>query len=273
MKRMQSPSSINTYRQCPRKYFFVYNLKLPTKPSIHLIRGSVAHTALEDFFSLMPELMGEDYKTELQKFLLTLLEKSWKDADFSTLGMPQEELEGFYKETQMMILNWLNQFNSKLSALTCHGISFPSAFEKLKPKTEIEYRDEELDVRGFIDAIEEVDGKIRLMDYKTSKKGEISSDYRLQLAIYALLYQKKHGKSPDQVGIYFLRHGEQIIDVDDSLILDAKFQIEQIHQETTDKNTIGEYPQKQSPLCKWGSGQCDFYEYCFEGKEVPPKKV
>jgi len=273
MKRMQSPSSINTYKQCPRKYFFVYNLKIPTKPSIHLVRGSVAHTALEHFFSLMPDLMGEDYKTELQKFILALLEKSWKEANFSNLGMPHEEIEHYYKETQMMILNWLNQFNDKLSSLISPGLTFPSAFEKLKPQTEMKYMNTELNVMGYIDAIEEDNGKIRLMDYKTSKKAQINEAYKLQLGIYALMYQKKHGKAPDQVGIYFLKHNEQVIDVDDALILDAKFQIEQIHQETAEKNNLEEYPQKQSPLCKWASGQCDFYEYCFEGKEIPPKKL
>lgn len=245
---------------------------MPTRPSIHLVRGSVAHTVLEHFFSLMPDLMGEDYKTELQKFILALLEKSWKKANFSNLGMPHEEIEHYYKETQMMILNWLNQFTNKLSSLISQGLSFSSAFEKLKPQTEIKYMNTEFNVMGYIDAIEEDNGKIRLMDYKTSKTAYMSDAYKLQLGIYALMYQKKHGKSPDQVGIYFLKHDEMVIDVDDDLILDAKFQIEQIHQETGEKNSLEEYPKKESPLCKWASGQCDFYEYCFEGKEIPPKK-
>lgn len=266
---MQSPSSINTYRQCPRKYFFVYSLKLPAKQSIHLVRGSVAHKALEDFFALMPELIGSDYRLELQKFILALLEKAWKSADFSRLGMPACELAFYYEETQMMMVNWLNLFCKKISIAMAQGSSFSDAFTMLKPKTEVKYIDNELNVMGYIDAIEEIAGKVRLMDYKTSKNAHIGDDYRLQLAIYALLYQRKHGKMPNKVGIYFLKSDEQTIDVDESLILDAKFQIEQVHQETAEKNTIEQYPKKESPLCKWGSGQCDFYEYCFEGKELP----
>ena len=33
-KRVQSPSSISTYKQCPRKYFYQYVLKLPTQGNI-----------------------------------------------------------------------------------------------------------------------------------------------------------------------------------------------------------------------------------------------
>lgn len=272
MKRVQSPSSINTYIQCPRKYFFIYNLKLPCKPSIHLVRGSAAHSALEDFFLIMPEIIGEDYHTELKIILLSLLNKHWKksEGDLSKLELTDSEINMFYKETQQMLSNWAGQFTGKIDSLVRNGMSFANAFEKLKPITEEEYKDEELMVRGFIDAIEKNEG-VRLMDYKTSKRAHITDAYRLQLGIYAMLYERKHGKRPDKVGIYFLREGEQVIDVDDSLILDAKFQIEQIHSETENNDDINKYPKKESPLCKWSSGQCDFYEYCFQGKKIPEK--
>ena len=40
-RKYHSPSSINTYLRCPRKYFYRYIRKLKDKPSIHLIRGCV----------------------------------------------------------------------------------------------------------------------------------------------------------------------------------------------------------------------------------------
>ena len=45
--RVQSPSSIITYRQCPRKYYYHYIENLPTKPSIHTIRGKIVHSVLQ----------------------------------------------------------------------------------------------------------------------------------------------------------------------------------------------------------------------------------
>ena len=119
-------------------------------------------------------------------------------------------------------------------------------------------------VRGFIDAIHELDGNVLLMDYKTSKNGHISDEYRLQLAIYALLYEENHGRKPDYVGIDFLKSMEQLLKVDEDLVKHAKFEVEQIHASTTSDDVV-EYPQRPSPLCKWRTGQCDFYDVCFGG--------
>jgi len=271
MKRMQSPSSINTYFQCPRKYYYNYQLKLPTQPSIHLIRGSVAHSVLENIFKLPPDAILADYQTNLQIITLELLKKFWDEekTEFDKLDLSESVLNEYYKETQLMLINWLNQFINKLDNLIAKGKTFVEAFNSLKPETEIEYRSEELMVRGFIDAIEKDDNKIRLMDYKTSKRAEINDAYRLQLAIYAMLYEEKHDVRPDRVGIYFLRESEQLLNVDDELIDHAKFMVEQIHMSTDGVEDISQYPKKESPLCRYSTGQCDFYDYCFNGKKAP----
>lgn len=258
MKRLQSPSSINTYIQCPRKYFYIYNLKLPTKPSIHLIRGSVAHLALENIFTIDPRFIGS--VDSMRIILHELLKKYWNEnkTKLNSLNMTESELNFYLTETQFMLDNWISQFSQKLLNL---GLPFDDGFLKLKPITEKLYKSEELQVRGYIDAIEDFDG-IRLMDYKTSKSSHVSAAYKLQLGIYALLYEQEHNVRPDKVGIYFLKDKEVTLDVTDDLILNAKFQIEQIH-EATESNNILDYPMKTSPLCKWATGQCDFYNKCF----------
>ena len=159
------------------------------------------------------------------------------------------------------------------SGRTRSGLSFPEAFKKLTPVREKEYLDWDFYVKGFIDAVENVDGKIRLMDYKTSKRAKLSDEYKLQLAIYAMLYELEHKEKPHEVGIYFLKfkggEAEQVLPVDEELIKHAKFKVEQIHASTTTDN-IGDFPLNKTPLCKWSTGQCDFYDYCYNGKEIPP---
>lgn len=275
---MQSPSSINTYFQCPRKYYFIYKLKLKTKPSIHLVRGSVAHLALEKLYDVLPEVIADNHTRNLQTVIVELLRKYWAEAedDFAQLAMPQQQLDAYYEETKQMLLNYIALFTKKLDKYLTQGLSFPDAFRKLTPIREKEYLSWDFYVKGFIDAVENVDGTIRLMDYKTSKKAEISEQYKLQLAIYAMLYELEHQEKPREVGIYFLKYNglqaEQVIPVDEELIKHAKFKIEQIHA-STDSDNIADFPQNKSPLCKWSSGQCDFYEYCYEGKEIPPLPV
>ena len=49
-KKVQSPSSIKTYKQCPRKYYYSYILGLEQPPNVHTVRGNIAHSVLEHFF-------------------------------------------------------------------------------------------------------------------------------------------------------------------------------------------------------------------------------
>ena len=78
--RIQSPSSINAYKQCSRKYYYRYILKLPTIESIHLIRGKIIHCVLEDFFKIeISTINKEHYEFELNIFLQSLLKKEWEN--------------------------------------------------------------------------------------------------------------------------------------------------------------------------------------------------
>jgi len=47
----------------------------------------------------------------------------------------------------------------------------------------------------------------------------------------------------------------------------ARFEVEQIHASTA-SDDIRDYPMRPSPLCKWRTGQCDFYDICFGGLSV-----
>lgn len=261
-QRIQSPSSINIYKQCPRKYYYIYIKKLKTLPSIHLVRGSIAHEALEDFFKLDPQkLPASGYEELLHGLLVDFLKNKWHahKEELDGLALTEAQQLFYYEETEQMLVYWVRRFISKLHA---EELPFAEAFRKWVPLTEQEYISHEHKVKGFIDAIHTFDREVILMDYKTSKKDEITPEYRLQLAIYALLYMERHGTLPSKAGINFLRHGERMIDVDEELLTLARREIELIHVNTESTN-IDDYPMKPGPLCKWSSGQCDFFELCY----------
>lgn len=259
MPRTQSPSSINTYKQCPRKYYYRYIKRLPTKPSIHLVRGTIVHSVLEDFFDEHPKEVTEDWRTNVQFHGLSLLKRYWKDREeeLNSLDLTSDELQHYREETRRMVIHWLEHFCNRLESYLGER-SFEEAFSHLAPKREAKYQDSELKVMGYIDAIEDFDEKVALIDYKTSKKPEITPEYRLQLGIYALMYLRQHDKVPDMVGVDFVRHERMLMDVNDELLLDAQFEIEQIHM-LTQTDDIAHYPKSPSPLCNW----CDYQEICF----------
>lgn len=270
MRRIESPSSISTYKQCPRKYFYQYIQKLPTSTNIHCVRGNIVHSVLENFYDQdISVLNKENYKQPMKLYLQNLLCDFWKEKDeeLKSLKMDEHEEIKYFEESMMMILNWFQYFSKKIDE---YDGSLQDAFTSLTPIREKQFISEKHGVRGFIDVIENTEQGIRLMDYKTSKKFDMSEAYKLQLGIYALLYHEKFNELPYQVGLYFLKNTDGVelsIEATQDLLDHAKFEIENMHLSTTSDN-MADYPKKTSPLCKWRTGQCDFYDVCFKQKTL-----
>lgn len=263
-KRVQSPSSINTYRQCPRKYYYVYIESLPTKPSIHLVRGKIVHHVLEEFFNAdLSPITFDNYKAQLRQRMQSLFLSTWQGSstELREFALTSDQEKFYFSETMLMLFNWLEQFLAKIQSSPDQ--TFADIFRKLTPIREMEYTSPELYVRGFIDAIEDTGTGVCIMDYKTNTYLEITDEQRLQLAIYALLYQRTHGVTPAKAGIFFLRSRPKFIAVDSNLLSDAEREIFIIHEKTQTRE-INDYPLKPGPLCK----TCDFYKICFEQKAI-----
>lgn len=267
-RRIQSPSSILTYKQCPRKYYYHYIVGLPTSPSIHLVRGKVAHEVLENFFDLnTSDITMQDYELKLKETLQSELFKSWQkyQKEFDKLDLTKDKLKFYFEETLMMLFNWLEIFIKKIKSFD--SLSFKEIFEKLTPLREQHFISKELGVQGFVDSIEYQNDEIHIMDYKTSSHFELNNDYKLQLGIYALLYQRKYKRTPHKAGIYFLRYRPKYINIDKDLLDFARVEVDSIHINTASTNIV-DYPKKESGLCKYSSGQCDFYDFCFKQKSI-----
>ncbi len=268
-RRVESPSSMNTYFQCPRKYYYSYILKLRSDPNIYQIRGNVVHSALEDFFKLeINEVEESEFYDVFRLRLIELFNKHWVTAlgKLMKINMSKEEIKKYYVESLDMLNNFLYRFCTKIDK-EMKVLSLSEAFNKLKPIAEMRYFSQEYKVQGYIDAIHEIDGEISLWDYKTSKRDKMSDEYYLQLGIYAMMYYEKHKVYPKKVGVDFLLHGERAIEVDEKLISNAKEKCVKIHSSTS-SNDIKDYPQNITGLCKWKTGQCDHYDACFGQKKL-----
>lgn len=271
MVRVESASSINTYKQCPRKYYYQYIEELEVLPNIYCIRGNAIHSTLEEFFNLDTSILSNtNYEFELAIIAHEIFKKQWrkKKKELRDLKLSKPKLEFFKKESQDMLNKWLRKFFKKLKkeqALNkkkeVKNKTFRESFEKLRPETEIYLESSKYNVRGYIDALHKIENEIILIDYKTSSKDKMTDQYKLQLAIYSLLYYDKFGELPNKVGLDLLRHGERIIDVDDELIEMAKKETLAMKERTKSKNKE-DYPVSRSRLCDW----CDFKDICL-GKD------
>jgi putative RecB family exonuclease len=261
--RLQSPSSILTYKQCPRKYFYRYIAKLPTSKSIHLVRGSIAHKVLEDIYDIdITNIPEESFIITMRFVLQEKLRQEWEkaQADLAELGLSDTQLEDYYNDTRVMINNFFHYLVDRMRQFTSLGVK--EAFERVKPAREVELHSKALHVRGYADAIVREGEKLVILDYKTSRKMDMTEDYRLQLGIYSMIYEELE-RLPDEVGIFFLKHGQELrMPVTRALVEEARAECTAIHINTRSKE-IKDYPKRVSPLCKWSSGQCEFYDTCF----------
>jgi len=261
-KRVQSPSSINTYKQCPRKYFYQYIKGYETIPNIHQVRGNVTHDVLEKFFDWdISSVKEENFPLQTKLHLQFLLIQEWKNAEneFKKVELSPDQKKFYFEETLLMLLNWANHFIEDIKKT---DLPLTVAFSQLTPEREKEYSSTTLKVHGFVDAVHRFGEKVRIVDYKTNATLEINEEQRLQLAIYSLLYFERHGKMPSKVGIFFLRHKLKLMNVDQELLELAKKEIALIHAHTSQTEDIKDYPRCVGPLCKWSTGQCDFYDTC-----------
>jgi CRISPR/Cas system-associated exonuclease Cas4 (RecB family) len=195
-ERWLTPTSINTYLRCPRKFYYRYKLRLETKPNIHLIRGNIVHKTLELFFKFKL-FKAKEYYSGLRDAALDLFDETWRDhsKELQVLDLQAQDLDFYYDDSRKMILNWLHLFLKEE----------PKDFN---PITEKRLFSKTHRVYAIADIIKNGIGIPHIIDYKTSKSMTMYDEYRLQLAIQSLCYCEEKGFIDHRVGIHFLKYPE-----------------------------------------------------------------
>ena len=270
--RIQSPSSILTFQKCPRKYYFRYILGIEGPPTLPLVRGKVVHSVLEDFFNLNPSnLTRENAEFVLSMAAQEILSLKWR-AESALLELCPSESSRFavFEESLLMVQQWIHRF--VLPRLLAMQGEPRDNFAFIVPDRERHFLSKQMGVQGFVDVIERVNGEVRIMDYKTSQSIDVD-EHRLQLGIYAMLYEEQQGILPHKVGVYFLKNSSaEFVPVDSALVDYARREVAFTH-EKTQTTVLENYPLRPGSHCKWSSGQCEYYDYCFKGKKIPEGAV
>ncbi len=268
--RVESPSSILAYMQCPRKYYYRCVRRLEQKPSIHLVLGAAVHSAIEAFHKSEPVgLLEETFFGSLHPGLMRHFGREWKrnSATIEKTGLRSWEESFYFRQGMVMLDNFYRHHMGMVRDVQCcTGLTFSEAFDTLRPSSEMKIYSERLGMVGVIDAVQDVDGKTSIVDYKTSKKSELDEECMIQLSILALLYNERFGRSPDRVGIHFLRHGLRMLPAIPDVVKFGEKVCSRFRW-VAESDDISEYPQKKTGLCKYRTGQCDYYEKCMEDSQ------
>jgi ATP-dependent DNA helicase UvrD/PcrA len=185
---------IDDYLTCPLKYKFAHLIRPPVPRPPTVMYGSALHAAVQAFLrqKMTGTLMSLDR-------LLQVFRKAWVNDGFLSreheeqrLAAGQETLRRFFEREETS------------------GIA-PAAVEK-SFKFFLGSGLRNAKVTGRWDRIDEVDGEVSVIDYKSSnvrtqKKADEETKKSLQLSIYALAYRTQHGKIPDRLELHFLESG------------------------------------------------------------------
>jgi CRISPR/Cas system-associated exonuclease Cas4 (RecB family) len=228
---MLSPTAINTYLFCPRKFYRRYILKEPSRPSIYLIRGLLVHRVLSDFHKNQPSVCHKLPLSMVTHTLVTSFEKRWDQAgpQLKALPLSSDQVAYFNQDSKRMLVNFAVWF--------CKKGARPADFSEMKLFSSTHK------LMGIVDAVHKEKNQVMLVDYKTSKKAKITRDMFRQAAIYALLYQERFKQTPEAVGIHFLtdKDGMKPIYIDEPTIEYAKIVTESVHEKTVSDNAA-DYP-------------------------------
>jgi ATP-dependent DNA helicase UvrD/PcrA len=182
-----TPTKLNTYISCPRKFLYNYVLGLPGKKTQHLVFGNCAHKGLEDV-----------YEHFMKK-------KQFPDFEFFKNSF-KRELE--YQGVNDSIKNWCNDRLDTLELWYKRESKDPVMPDSLEEDLKV-FFEEGLVFKGKFDKVEiDEDGAISVIDYKTGKpdkhiramsgcmdlsKHECDPYYR-QLVAYKLIFDRAISK-------------------------------------------------------------------------------
>ena len=186
-----SYQQVSDYLDCPAKYRFGHVIRIPTPPSHALVYGKALHAAVQAFHRR--QMAGSPMSLE---DLLAVFEANWESTGFLTrshedarLAAGREALRRFWHDQQVD---------------PARTTAVEEDFAFLLGRDRVRGRYDRIDVAD--------DGRVRITDYKSSDVRDPATANRraresLQLSIYALAYEARHGRPPEELALHFLDSG------------------------------------------------------------------
>jgi putative RecB family exonuclease len=281
--KKSSASQINLYRACPRKYYYRYIEHLKEPQSIALIKGSLVHACIKNFYDLNPKKCGinlNNYKTEFYNYMNEVFENTLKSEKI-VFGKAQrsylEDLKELYEgneikitreiiDVQKILKNYITVFLWQFEQYVESKDIFAQIWYMVKPKfSELELTTE--DFIGFADEIIEKDSSLIITDYKTTKHYKIgfAEDYRLQLKLYCYFYYLLHGTIPDYGCVYFVRTGNQCFyEINKDTLIEECEKILDDFNYCTKTSDINDYPMNvKHQFCTCSLSKNASKDWCF----------
>jgi RecB family exonuclease len=256
-----TPSKLDTWLDCPRRYRFTY-VDRPTPPKgppwAHNSLGAAVHGALHAWW-LLPL---EDRTVAASRRLL--------HAKWVSLGFRDDQQADEWRDRAAdMIARYVETLDP--------------ADEPLGVERTVGMRTPRLALSGRIDRLDRRGDELVVVDYKTGRHLLSTDDARgsLALAVYAAAASRMFRMPCRKVELHHLPTGEVIEwEYSEQSLARHLDRVESIGIEAADTHAAlaaaedaddaleSLFPPRSGPLCRW----CDFLDHCSAGKEATPQR-
>ena len=171
-----SPSSISTWKQCPKRFFFEKILRLETEPGLEAVCGSFVHEVLEHLMGLP----APDRHPETARRLATERWATFSEdphSRFLELGLDESATKDFKRRAWAGITGYFL-------------IEDPARVEVVATEQQMQAELDGAPMFGIVDRLERTGDRLVVSDYKTGKapKWQDEIDEKLeQLRLYAAM--------------------------------------------------------------------------------------
>ena len=182
---------INDYLECPARYRYAHMIRIPTPASHQMAYGRALHAAVQGF-----------HRRQMRKEPMSLEELHAElDANWESVGFLTREHEEARRRSAR---DALARFWREQQADPARPAAVEQEFTVVLGRDRVRGRYDRVDV--------DPDGRVSITDYKSSDVRDPSTAGRraresLQLGIYALAWERQHGKPPDELSLHFLESG------------------------------------------------------------------
>lgn len=251
-----TPSRLTTF-DCPRRYRFTY-IDRPTPPKgppwAHNTIGAVAHLALHRWWDV-------PLRERTASAAASLVDRHWQTDGF------RDAQQG--EQSRRRVRSWVGAY-----AATLDPAQEPRGVERT-----VAMRTERLAASGRVDRIDERDGALVIVDYKTGRRPSTEDDARssLALALYAVGAQRTLRAPCTRVELHHLpsgavsswEHTPQSLQRHVGRAEAIAEDIEQALDTAASGATADEvFAPVTGAQCSW----CDFRRHCPEGQQAAPAK-
>ena len=262
-----SPSRASDFLQCPLLYRFRTIDRLPERPARAAFRGTLVHEILDRLFDVRADQRDLPTAVALAPDALSDLLACTPDVAFALVEdvdwpgeappIPDAALQRLLGEAESLLSTYF-------------GMEDPRRVEAVQRESLIETQLEPgFILRGYVDRLDEADGDLRVVDYKTGRSPgpQWEQSALFQMRFYALIVHLATGRLPDRLQLIYLGNGEVLTyrpDAEDVRRFERKLRA--LWLAITRAADSGDWRPNRSAKCRW----CSHHALCPAFGGTPP---